>query len=73
MLAFEWNGMGEEEEDELSSRGATATAVAEAVLLKRSHFRAGLTRTTRGGHTINFPAAAAVVVYVEQEPLSHSH
>ena len=48
----------EEEEDELSSR-ATATAVAEAVLLKRSHFRAGLTRTTRGGHTINFPAAAA--------------
>ena len=72
MLAFEWNGMGEEEEDELSSR-ATATAVAEAVLLKRSHFRAGLTRTTRGGHTINFPATAAVVVYVEQEPLSLSH
>ena len=37
--------MGEEEEDELSSSAA--------LLLKRSHFRAGLTRT-RGGHTINF-------------------
>ena len=32
------------------------TSCQAALLLKRSHFRAGLTRT-RGGHTINFPAS----------------
>ena len=63
---MEWNGGG-------GGRRAVKPLGLLAPMLKRSHFRAGLTRTTRGGHTINFPAAAAVVVYVEQEPLSHSH